>query len=96
MLLPAVRTVLAVFGLAADELLEEHIPLVAQGLVDPERVGIIGFSRTCWYVMGALTTSALHIRAASVTDGVMRIDPGTAGAVPPPDIATCQGYAVAQ
>jgi dipeptidyl aminopeptidase/acylaminoacyl peptidase len=45
--------------------------LVAQGLVDSQRVGIIGFSRTCWYVMEALTTAALHIRAASVTDGVM-------------------------
>jgi len=32
----------------------------------------------------------------SVTDGVMRIDPGAAGAVPPPDVATCQAYAVAQ
>ena len=45
--------------------------LVKQGLVDSERIGIIGFSRTCFYVMEALTTSTLHIKAASVTDGVM-------------------------
>lgn len=30
------------------------------------------------------------------TDGVLRIDPGVAGAVPPPDVATCQAYASAQ
>lgn len=44
--------------------------LVANGLVDPDRVGIIGFSRTCYYVLEALATSALHFRAASITDGV--------------------------
>ena len=31
-----------------------------------------------------------------VTDGVMRINPGAAGAVPPPDVGTCQAYAIAQ
>src|SRR6185295_17173740 len=36
MLLPAVRTVLPVFGLAADELFEELIPLVAQLLMDAD------------------------------------------------------------
>jgi dipeptidyl aminopeptidase/acylaminoacyl peptidase len=45
--------------------------LVKDGLVNSERIGIIGFSRTCFYVMEALTTSALHIKAASITDGVM-------------------------
>jgi len=45
--------------------------LVKEGLVDPERIGIIGFSRTCFYVMETLTTSTLHIKAASITDGVM-------------------------
>jgi hypothetical protein len=45
--------------------------LAQEGLVDPDRIGIIGFSRTCFYVMEALTTSELHIKAASVTDGVM-------------------------
>src|SRR5579862_1426719 len=45
--------------------------LVSQGFVDPDRIGIIGFSRTCYYVMEMLTTSPLHLMAASVTDGVM-------------------------
>jgi dipeptidyl aminopeptidase/acylaminoacyl peptidase len=44
--------------------------LVDAGLVDPDRLGIIGFSRTCYYVLEALTTSKLHFRAASITDGV--------------------------
>jgi len=45
--------------------------LAEDGLVDPERVGIIGFSRSCFYVMHTLTASSLHVKAASVTDGVM-------------------------
>jgi dipeptidyl aminopeptidase/acylaminoacyl peptidase len=45
--------------------------LVADGLVDPERIGIIGFSRSCFYVMQTLTTGSLQFKAASVTDGVM-------------------------
>jgi len=46
--------------------------LVSEGLVDPENIGIIGFSRTCYYVMETLTTgSSLHIKTASITDGVM-------------------------
>jgi dipeptidyl aminopeptidase/acylaminoacyl peptidase len=45
--------------------------LVTDGLVDPERVGILGFSRTCFYVMEALTTGSLHFKAASVVDGAM-------------------------
>ena len=45
--------------------------LVKDGLVDPDRIGIVGFSRTCFYVMEALTSSALRIKAASVTDGVV-------------------------
>lgn len=44
--------------------------LAADGLVDPGRVGIIGFSRTCYYVLEALTTSALRFKAAAITDGV--------------------------
>lgn len=43
--------------------------LVKDGLVDPDLIGIIGFSRTSYYVMQALTTSALRFRAASITDG---------------------------
>ena len=45
--------------------------LASDGLSDPERIGIIGFSRTCFYVMGILTSGSLHLRAASITDGVM-------------------------
>ena len=46
--------------------------LAADGLIDPQKIGIIGFSRTCFYVMQALTTgSSLHLKAASITDGVM-------------------------
>ncbi len=45
--------------------------LLSEGLVDPDRIGIIGFSRTCFYVMETLTTGSLHLRAASITDGVM-------------------------
>jgi hypothetical protein len=44
--------------------------LVSAGLVDPKRVGIIGFSRTVYYVMEALTTSKIHFAAASITDGI--------------------------
>jgi dipeptidyl aminopeptidase/acylaminoacyl peptidase len=45
--------------------------LAEGGLVDAERIGIIGFSRTCFYVMEALTTRTLHFKAASITDGAM-------------------------
>jgi dipeptidyl aminopeptidase/acylaminoacyl peptidase len=44
--------------------------LADDGIVDPEQVGIIGFSRTCYYVMEALTVGAVHFKAASITDGV--------------------------
>jgi len=44
--------------------------LVSEGLVDPERIGIIGFSATCFMVMEALTTKSF-LKAASVTDGIM-------------------------
>ena len=45
--------------------------LVADGLVDPDRIGIIGFSRTCFYVMEMLTSSSFRVKAASITDGVI-------------------------
>jgi len=44
--------------------------LAAEGLVDPDRVGVVGFSHTCYSVMEALTTSTLHFKAASITDGI--------------------------
>jgi dipeptidyl aminopeptidase/acylaminoacyl peptidase len=39
-----------------------------KGLIDRNRVGIIGFSRTGFYVKYALTHSSYHLTAASVTD----------------------------
>jgi len=45
--------------------------LVSEGLVDPEKIGIVGFSRTCFYVMEMLTTGSLRVKVASITDGVM-------------------------
>ena len=45
--------------------------LVGDGFVDPERIGIIGFSRSCYHVMETLTASPVPIKAASITDGVM-------------------------
>ena len=45
--------------------------LEADGLVHPSKVGIIGFSRTCFHVMELLTAGSLHLKAASITDGVM-------------------------
>jgi dipeptidyl aminopeptidase/acylaminoacyl peptidase len=45
--------------------------LIADGLVDSARVGIMGFSRTCMYVTQTLTTSKVPISAASISDGVM-------------------------
>ncbi len=44
--------------------------LDAKGLIDRSRVGIIGFSRTCFYVKYMLTHSKHHLAAAIVADGV--------------------------
>ncbi|MFG6417259.1 prolyl oligopeptidase family serine peptidase [Roseateles sp. DC23W] len=43
--------------------------LVKQGLVDPARVGIIGFSATGAKVMNLITFSELPVRAATIADG---------------------------
>jgi dipeptidyl aminopeptidase/acylaminoacyl peptidase len=43
--------------------------LASEGLVDPSLVGIIGFSKTCYFVLDALTSSTLHFKAASITEG---------------------------
>jgi len=45
--------------------------LVSEGVVDPEKIGIIGFSRSCFWVMEMLTMGSVHLKAASVTDGLM-------------------------
>lgn len=44
--------------------------LVESGLVDPSKVGIIGFSRTVWYVEYTLTHSQFAFAAAIAADGV--------------------------
>lgn len=41
-----------------------------RGLIDRERVGLIGFSRTCYHVLYTITHSKYHFAAASVSDGV--------------------------
>jgi hypothetical protein len=43
--------------------------LVIDGLIDADRIGIVGFSRSCYYVMEELTTGTVHFAAASITDG---------------------------
>jgi dienelactone hydrolase len=40
-----------------------------KGLIDTSRVGIVGFSRTCFYLAYTLTHSKLRFRAASISDG---------------------------
>ena len=44
--------------------------LARDEMVDPMRVGIVGFSRTVMYVLRSLVTGKVHYRAASITDGV--------------------------
>ena len=45
----------------------EH--LAADGLIDPTRVGVVGFSTTCWYVENALIKAPHLFRAATIADG---------------------------
>jgi dipeptidyl aminopeptidase/acylaminoacyl peptidase len=44
--------------------------LAESGTIDPRRVGIIGFSRTCWYVEESLIESPGRFAAAVIADGV--------------------------
>ncbi|MGA2606815.1 MAG: hypothetical protein ABSH01_05080 [Terriglobia bacterium] len=44
--------------------------LASEGLIDPKRVGIIGFSRTCYYVETALINDPERFAAATLADGV--------------------------
>jgi hypothetical protein len=44
--------------------------LTADGIVDPKRVGLMGYSRTCWHVEYVLTHSGLEIGAALAADGM--------------------------
>ncbi len=53
---------------------EGYVSAIAQlnvdGLIDPKKVGIIGFSRTCWYVETALIDHPASFTAATLADGV--------------------------
>jgi len=44
--------------------------LASDGVVDPKRVGIIGFSRTCYHVESALIKDPERFAAATIADGV--------------------------
>jgi dipeptidyl aminopeptidase/acylaminoacyl peptidase len=39
------------------------------GLIDPARVGVVGFSRTCWFVWNALIKDPKLFAAATIADG---------------------------
>jgi dipeptidyl aminopeptidase/acylaminoacyl peptidase len=53
------------------EMFESAISLLDQrGIIDPQRVGIIGFSRTSYHVKYALTRSNVTFAAASIADGM--------------------------
>lgn len=54
---------LAGFAAAIDQ-------LTSEGVVDPARVGIIGFSRGCYYVESALIGMPGRFAAATIADGV--------------------------
>jgi dipeptidyl aminopeptidase/acylaminoacyl peptidase len=56
-------TAMAVYESAIDY-------LDRRGLIDRNRVGITGFSRTFWYVTYTLTHSKRHFVAAAIADGV--------------------------
>jgi len=40
------------------------------GMIDPARVGIVGFSRTCFYVQYTLTHSTFRFAGALIADGI--------------------------
>lgn len=44
--------------------------LAAIGMIDPRRVGVVGFSWTCWYVVYALVHAPRLFAAATVADGL--------------------------
>ncbi len=58
-------------GPLAEEAIEGVIDhLDSLGLIDRTKVGLEGFSRTCYYTLYFLTHSSYPIKAAMVTDGV--------------------------
>lgn len=44
--------------------------LDVEGMIEPSKVGIVGFSRTCWYVENALIRTPHRFAAATIADGV--------------------------
>jgi len=44
--------------------------LSEDGLIDPSRVGVVGFSWTCWYVANALVKAPHLFAAATIADGL--------------------------
>lgn len=44
--------------------------LSRDGLIDPHKVGVVGFSWTCWYVENALIKAPHMFAAATIADGV--------------------------
>lgn len=44
--------------------------LYRKGIIDPKRVGLLGFSRTCYYVEYTLTHSKMPFAAAAAIDGM--------------------------
>jgi dipeptidyl aminopeptidase/acylaminoacyl peptidase len=66
-------TTLSTEGEAATEVAgyEGAIDYLNQrGLIDRDRVGVMGFSRSCFFVKYALTHSSYHFAAASILDGI--------------------------
>jgi dipeptidyl aminopeptidase/acylaminoacyl peptidase len=54
-----------------QDLVESAVGMLTQRqIIDPAKVGLIGFSRGGWYVEYALTHSQIRFRAATVTDNV--------------------------
>ena len=46
------------------------LSLSKDGLIDPTRVGVVGFSWTCWYVVNALVKDPHLFAAATIGDGL--------------------------
>jgi dipeptidyl aminopeptidase/acylaminoacyl peptidase len=44
--------------------------LTAKGMIDPEKVGIIGYSHSGWYTEFILANARHHYRAATITDNI--------------------------
>lgn len=62
--------VVAEASIFADGCADAVHALAQTGMIDPSNVGIIGFSRTSWYVETALEKYPELFRAASISDGV--------------------------